>query len=100
MTVLTTEGEVLTCGAGSYGRLGNLETHEDQLFLEPVEMLRSGVSDISGGKSFTMALKDGQIHAFGRGDKGQLGTGFGLAVDNPVSSKLWPDEFSSKRRTR
>jgi alpha-tubulin suppressor-like RCC1 family protein len=32
MTVLTTEGEVLTCGSGSYGRLGNLET-VDQLYL-------------------------------------------------------------------
>ncbi|CAB9514718.1 RCC1 and BTB domain-containing protein 2 [Seminavis robusta] len=82
MTVLTTEGEVLTCGAGSYGRLGNLETHQDQLYLEAVEMLRSGVTDISGGKSFTAALKDdGVIYTWGRGDKGQLGTGFGLAVD-------------------
>lgn len=82
MTVLTTEGEVLTCGAGAFGRLGNLETHEDQLYLEPVEMLRSGVTDISGGKSFTMALKDdGVLYGWGKGDKGQLGTGFGLAVD-------------------
>jgi len=82
MTVLTTEGEVLTCGAGAYSRLGNLETHEDQTFLAPVEMLQSGVTDISGGKSFTMALKDdGVLYGWGRGDKGQLGTGFGLAVD-------------------
>ena len=82
MTVLTTEGEVLTCGAGAFGRLGNLETHEDQLYLEPVEMLRSGVTDISGGNSFTMALKDdGVLYGWGKGDKGQLGTGFGLAVD-------------------
>jgi alpha-tubulin suppressor-like RCC1 family protein len=82
MTVLTTEGEVLTCGAGSYGRLGNLETHTDQLYLEPVEMLQSGVTDISGGKSFTMALKDdGVLYGWGRNDKGQLGIGFGMAVD-------------------
>lgn len=89
MTVLTTEGEVLTCGGGSYGRLGNSETHQDQLFLEPVEMLRSGVTDISGGKSFTMALKDdGVLYGWGRGDKGQLGTGFGVAVDMYVMASI------------
>jgi len=82
MTVLTTEGEVLTCGAGSFGRLGNLQTHEDSLFLEPVEMLRTGVTDIAGGKGFTMALKDdGVLYGWGEGGQGQLGTGFGLAVD-------------------
>ncbi len=50
MTVLTTEGEVLTCGAGSYGRCGNLDS-VDQLFLEPVELLAAerDVAQISGG---------------------------------------------------
>jgi alpha-tubulin suppressor-like RCC1 family protein len=58
MTVLTTEGEVLTCGAGSYGRLGNFETHVDVLYLHPVEILtpEMKVIDIVGGKSFTLAL--------------------------------------------
>lgn len=81
MTVLTTEGEVLCCGAGSYGRLGNFDT-ADQLFLEPVELLTSGVVEIAGGKSFTLALeKDGTLYGWGRNHKGQLGTGLGLAVD-------------------
>lgn len=81
-TVLTTEGEILTVGSGSYGRLGNFET-TDQLYFEPVEM-ESGVSivQIAGGKSFTLALtKDGVIYGWGRNHKGQLGTGLGLAVD-------------------
>eukprot|EP00550_Attheya_septentrionalis_P009578 CAMPEP_0198288576 /NCGR_PEP_ID=MMETSP1449-20131203/7027_1 /TAXON_ID=420275 /ORGANISM="Attheya septentrionalis, Strain CCMP2084" /LENGTH=402 /DNA_ID=CAMNT_0043986739 /DNA_START=186 /DNA_END=1390 /DNA_ORIENTATION=+ len=82
MTVLTTEGEVLTTGAGGYGRLGNLET-VDQLFLEPVELIcGENVVDITGGLAFTLALtKDGILHGWGRNDKGQLGMGMGLAVD-------------------
>jgi alpha-tubulin suppressor-like RCC1 family protein len=81
-TVLTTEGEILTVGSGSYGRLGNFET-TDQLYFEPVEM-ESGVDivQIAGGKSFTLALtRDGVIYGWGRNHKGQLGTGLGLAVD-------------------
>jgi alpha-tubulin suppressor-like RCC1 family protein len=83
LTVLTTEGEVLTTGAGSYGRLGNFET-VDQLYLEPVEILTpdSNIVSIAGGKSFTLALsKDGVVYGWGRNHKGQLGTGLGLAVD-------------------
>ncbi|KAL3765189.1 hypothetical protein ACHAWU_010380 [Discostella pseudostelligera] len=82
MTVLTTEGEVLTCGAGSYGRLGNLETL-DQLYLEPVEMMDSeDVTQIACGFAFSLALNSGGIiHAWGRNNEGQLGTGMGLAAD-------------------
>lgn len=80
MTVLTREGEVLTTGSSSYGRLGNGETSVDQLFLEPVEILKKA-DQIAGGKSFTLALADGVIYGWGRNHKGQLGTGFGMAVD-------------------
>jgi alpha-tubulin suppressor-like RCC1 family protein len=84
MTVLTTEGEVLTCGAGAYGRCGNLEPL-DQLFLEPVELLasESNIVQISGGKDFSMALSgsDGIVFTWGRNDKGQCGTGTGLSVE-------------------
>uniref|UniRef100_A0A7S1YR06 RCC1-like domain-containing protein n=2 Tax=Ditylum brightwellii TaxID=49249 RepID=A0A7S1YR06_9STRA len=82
MTVLTTEGEVLTSGAGSYGRLGNLET-TDQLYLEPVDMLvAEDIVHISCGSSFTLALtKDGIVYGWGQNNKGQLGVGLGLSVD-------------------
>jgi len=81
-TVLTKEGEVLTCGSGAYGRLGNLETL-DQLYLEPVEMMGGeDVVQIAGGFAFSLALNaEGIIHAWGRNNEGQLGTGMGLAVD-------------------
>mmetsp|Transcript_12526 Transcript_12526/g.16732 ORF Transcript_12526/g.16732 Transcript_12526/m.16732 type:complete len:313 (-) Transcript_12526:763-1701(-) len=73
MTVLTTEGEVLTSGAGSYGRLGNLET-TDQLYLEPVDMLvAEDIVHISCGSSFTLALtKDGIVYGWGQNNKGQV----------------------------
>eukprot|EP00980_Cylindrotheca_fusiformis_P025862 scaffold14741_cov135-Cylindrotheca_fusiformis.AAC.12 len=80
MTVLTTEGEILTTGASSYGRLGNGETSVDSLYLEPVEILQNA-SQIAGGKSFTLALSEGVVYGWGRNHKGQLGTGFGMAVD-------------------
>ncbi|KAG7367372.1 regulator of chromosome condensation RCC1 repeat protein [Nitzschia inconspicua] len=82
-TVLTTEGEVLTTGASSYGRLGNGETSEDSLYFDSVEILQEGnVIQIAGGKSFTLALtKEGVVYGWGRNHKGQLGTGFGMAVD-------------------
>jgi len=85
-TVLTTEGEVLTTGAANYGRLGNGETYEDTLYFDSVEILsllpNETVTQISGGESFTLALtNDGVIYGWGRNHKGQLGTGFGMAVD-------------------
>ena len=104
-TVVTTEGELLTTGSGTWGRLGNIDS-TDQLFLEPVELLaRQTVIAIAGGKEFTLALTDdGIIHGkftinsyitsfillllivvcalgWGRNDKGQLGTGGGIVVD-------------------
>lgn len=82
MTVLTSEGEVLTCGSGSYGRLGNLET-TDQLYLEPVELLGADtIVQIAGGFAFSLALNsEGIVYAFGRNNEGQLGTGMGLSAD-------------------
>lgn len=84
MVVLTTEGEVLTCGSAQWGRIGNLES-DDQLFLEPVEMLGSGtdVCQIETGRDFSMALtkKEGVVFTWGKNEKGQCGTGSGLSVE-------------------
>jgi len=84
MAVLTDEGEVLTTGAGAYGRCGNLDPI-DQLFLEPVELLSSGsekISQVAAGKDFTLVLDtEGVVSAFGRNHKGQCGTGSGLGVE-------------------
>jgi alpha-tubulin suppressor-like RCC1 family protein len=69
--VLTTEGEVLCTGAGSFGRLGNFES-TDQIYFEPVELLTSGVDQIAAGKSFFLALKDGVVSGWGKNHKGQV----------------------------
>jgi alpha-tubulin suppressor-like RCC1 family protein len=101
MTCLTTEGEVLTTGAGSYGRLGNFDT-VDQLYFEPVEILTQGVTQIAGGKSFTLALtSEGVLYGWGRNHKGQLGTGLGLAVDmyamQAIPEPIEADELLGRR---
>ena len=101
ITCLTTEGEVLTTGSGSYGRLGNFDT-VDQLYFEPVEILTAGVAEIAGGKSFTLALSsDGVVYGWGRNHKGQLGTGLGLAVDmyamQAIPEPIEADELLGRR---
>ena len=100
MSVLTTEGEILATGAGSYGRLGNFET-TDQLYLEPVELLTKGVDMIAGGKSFCLGLRDGIVYGWGRNHKGQLGLGYGLSVDmysmEAVPTPLEGDELLGRR---
>jgi alpha-tubulin suppressor-like RCC1 family protein len=105
-TVLTTEGEVLTTGAGSYGRLGNGETSEDSLYFDAVEILQEGtVTQIAGGKSFTLALtKDGIVYGWGRNHKGQLGIGFGMAVDmysmEQIPTPIDADELINRTVTK
>jgi alpha-tubulin suppressor-like RCC1 family protein len=105
-TVLTTEGEVLTTGAGSYGRLGNGETSEDSLYFDTVEILHEGnITQIAGGKSFTLALtKEGIVYGWGRNHKGQLGTGFGMAVDmysmEQIPTPIDADELLNRTVTK
>jgi len=83
IVILTTEGELLTTGAGTYGRLGNLELN-DQHYFEPVELLgpKDNIKQIETGKDYTLvATEDGIVHAFGQNNKGQCGTGTGLSVE-------------------
>jgi len=105
-TVLTTEGEVLTTGASNYGRLGNGETSEDTLYFDTVEILPSEtVTQIAGGESFTLALtNEGIIYGWGKNAKGQLGTGFGMAVDmyamEQIPTPMEGDELANRTVTK
>jgi len=105
-TVLTSDGEVLTTGAANYGRLGNGETSEDTLYFDTVEILPSeAITQIAGGESFTLALtKEGVIYGWGRNNKGQLGTGFGMAVDmyamEQIPTPMEGDELSNRTVTK
>jgi len=104
--VLTTEGEVLTTGASNYGRLGNAETSEDNLYFDAVEILPTEtVAQIAGGESFTLALtEEGIVYGWGKNAKGQLGTGFGMAVDMyamaDVPTPIEGDELSNRKVTK
>ena len=103
MTVLTTEGEILSTGSSNYGRLGNGETSSDSLYFDSVEVLQSA-TEIAGGKSFTLALNDGVVYGWGRNHKGQLGTGFGMAVDmysmETVPNPIDTDELINRTVTK
>ncbi len=105
-TVLTTEGEVLTTGASNYGRLGNGETSEDTLYFDAVEILPGeNIIQIAGGESFTLALtKEGVIYGWGKNAKGQLGTGYGMAVDmyamQEIPTPVEGDELANRTVTK
>jgi alpha-tubulin suppressor-like RCC1 family protein len=101
MTVLTTDGEVLTVGCSMYGKLGNSTDTDDHLYLHPVEALTGGggsdgtVIDISGGNEHTLALtKDGTVYGWGRANRGQLGTFFGMMIDNDAKQTI-PEPIQS-----
>ncbi len=72
--ILTTDGEVLACGHGEYGRIGtgNLENVETP---ETVEVLvDETITQVSAGNSFSMALSEsGNLYTWGKNDTGQLG---------------------------
>jgi E3 ubiquitin-protein ligase HERC2 len=95
--VLTSEGEVMSCGAGEYGRLGHGGSSDVKIFF-PVEDLEEDVIvELVGGHAFTMALSDeGKLYVWGRNDQGQLGLGGTLSLD-VYSMETYPvtiDEFS------
>lgn len=89
MAVVTTQGEVLCTGAGSYGKLGNFE-NVDQLFLEPVELLTANADQIAAGKSFTLALKDGVVSGWGRNHKGQVSLCHSQTMRHQASTRYSP----------
>ena len=108
-TVLTTEGEVLTTGAANYGRLGNGETSEDTLYFDGVEILPyvtdGPITQIAGGEAFALALtKEGVIYGWGKNAKGQLGTGYGMAVDmyamEQIPTPMEGDELANRTVTK
>jgi len=73
--ILTTDGEVLSCGMGEYGRLG-LGSTSDALIPTPVDSLvHEDIKQIVSGQSHSLALtEDGRVYSWGKNDNGQLGT--------------------------
>lgn len=72
--ILTDDGEVLSCGSGEHGRLGD-GLSDDVVTPQPIEALANeDVIQIAAGKSHSLALTStGKIYSWGRNHEGQLG---------------------------
>mmetsp|Transcript_28737 Transcript_28737/g.27525 ORF Transcript_28737/g.27525 Transcript_28737/m.27525 type:complete len:411 (+) Transcript_28737:113-1345(+) len=74
--IQTTDGEILSCGVGEYGRVGDGNT-SDVLVPRPVEtLLDEDIVDMVAGFDHSLALtSDGKIFSWGKNDSGALGHG-------------------------
>ncbi|XP_043530396.1 probable E3 ubiquitin-protein ligase HERC4 isoform X2 [Chiloscyllium plagiosum] len=75
--MLTKDGSVFTCGAGSYGQLGH-STKRDEIKPQLVtQLLGSEVSQIACGSYHTLVLvaTSGKIYSFGGMEKAPVGNG-------------------------
>jgi len=72
--ILTTDGEVLSCGVGEYGRLGTGNTG-DSLVPAPLETLldEDVVQAVAGHSHSVLLTSSGKCFTFGRNDTGALG---------------------------
>ena len=79
MVLLTTKGEVLTCGYGSYGQLGHGDDEPYQWEPKVVASLvrnKLRIVQVAAGASHTVLLTDkGEVLTCGRGGAGRLGHG-------------------------
>ena len=71
---LTDDGEVLTCGVGEYGLLGNGDTSDASEPISLDALAEVSITAIAVGTDHSLALsKDGAIYSWGRNNHGQLG---------------------------
>ncbi|MGH9028944.1 MAG: RCC1 domain-containing protein, partial [Acidimicrobiales bacterium] len=87
---LTSSGQIYACGTNSSGQLGDGKTRST---LSPVAVSGLPAGDpavaISSGSSFSTALlADGEVWAWGKGNRGQLGDGSIGGSDVPQEVKL------------
>ncbi|XP_072351445.1 probable E3 ubiquitin-protein ligase HERC3 [Scyliorhinus torazame] len=85
---LTKSGGVFTFGAGLCGQLGHNFINNEINPRRVQELMGSEVSQISCGRQHTIAFvpSSGVIYAFGRGNRGQLGSG--RTVNSQVPYKV------------
>jgi alpha-tubulin suppressor-like RCC1 family protein len=80
-----TDGSLVAVGTNGSGQLGNGST-DDISGIYMVEVVSSGVASVSAGGGFTMFIKDdGSLWGMGESSSGQLGTGYGNALNNQTS---------------
>jgi alpha-tubulin suppressor-like RCC1 family protein len=71
---LTDDGEVLACGVGEYGLLGNGETSDSKYPTSLTFFENMIITSVSAGLDHSLALSnDGQVFSWGRNNHGQLG---------------------------
>ena len=90
-TVFRTEdGAILTCGDGSFGRLGTGETGNVETPSAVTELIEQNIVQVAAGHSHTLALSDkGKVFAWGKNDKGQIGINDAHDV---TSMEIFPTE--------
>lgn len=70
----TEDGEVLTCGDGSFGRLGTGDTANVETPMVVTELMDHTITQVAAGHSHTLALSSsGKVFSWGKNDKGQVG---------------------------
>lgn len=85
---LDTKGDLYTWGRGLYGVLGNgTNAHALEPTLnEDITIMREEeggkiVKLDSADEYSVVQLEDGTLHAWGKNDRGQMGTGTGIGID-------------------
>lgn len=74
--ILTTDGEVLSCGTGENGLLGTGDSGQVLLPASLQSLADHDIVDIAAGTSHSLALtRDGLLFSWGRNNLGQLGHG-------------------------
>ena len=76
--LLTDMGSVLTCGNGSFGRLGHGNTRSLHLphVVQSLAVCRERIAMVAAGGEHTLALSSqGLVYAWGSGQCGRLGLG-------------------------
>jgi alpha-tubulin suppressor-like RCC1 family protein len=79
-------GDALTFGASTYGQLGNGTVGTNP---QPSpELVRTGVTDVAGGREHTLALVAGRVWAWGADLKGAVGDGNGFSTSVNVPKQV------------
>lgn len=74
--IVTVDGEVLSCGVGEYGRLGNGNAKDafSPTSLESLLSSNTVITQAAAGSNHSVALSStGTVYTWGRNDAGQLG---------------------------
>lgn len=80
-------GGVYAWGGNSFGQLGDGTTTAHYTPVAVIAPLTSGVSAIAAGNTFSLAVRNGGVWAWGGNDVGQLGNGSPIGF-NPTSTPV------------